>query len=80
METDVSYSCEQCDNSFKQASDLKNHHATVHQTQKRFICSSCDKSYSTKQSLNNHLIKEHKSLDEQGMYNKANGNLSVKYL
>lgn len=60
----VNYKCDQCNDSFRRASDLKNHYASIHQSLKPFPCSSCDKSYSTKQSLNNHLSKEHKSLDK----------------
>lgn len=58
----IHYKCEQCDDSFQRASDLKNHFTMIHQTPKRHFCSPCDKSYSTKQSLNNHLTKEHKIL------------------
>lgn len=73
----VSYKCEQCDDSFRRSSDLKNHYAMVHQSSKRFFCSSCDKSYSTKQSLNNHLSREHKSLDNQ-INDQADTTCSIK--
>jgi len=64
----INYKCENCDDSFQQASDLKNHFTVVHQSPKRYFCTSCDsKSYLTKQALNNHLSKEHNTLDKEAI-------------
>ncbi|XP_015365841.1 PREDICTED: zinc finger protein 214-like [Diuraphis noxia] len=61
---DINYKCENYNDSFQQASDVKNHFITVHQSPECFFCTSCDKSFSTKQALNNHLTKEHNTLDK----------------
>ncbi|XP_025203279.1 zinc finger protein 585A-like [Melanaphis sacchari] len=65
------YKCEQCDDTFLQATDLKNHFSIVHTKPKIVFCSVCNKSFSTKQSLNNHLSKEHNTLDKETINNKV---------